>query len=131
MRSALGRLGPRTKDPDLALVVVTAASLAAMLLTGFVPTANEALEIALGGTSVFLGLLFLISCSAALKLRGKESPVFAICAVPLLVAILGIAVAQAPPPTRWCVFAGLGLGIPITLRAWRKVAAPDALNTRG
>ena len=72
----LGALGAKTKDPDAALVVVTVASLAATILAGFVPTANDALDIALGGSSVFLGLLFLVSCAAALRLRDKETPLF-------------------------------------------------------
>ena len=52
--AALGRLGRRTRDPDVALFAVSGGSLAAMLVVGFMPTANEALEIALGGTAVFL-----------------------------------------------------------------------------
>ena len=133
---ALGRLGERTKDPDVALAVVSVAVIAATLLVAFVPTANAALTLVLSGTSVFLGLLFLTSCAAALRLFDQEPPFNAWLAAAALVVILGIAVVQAPASTRWCVGIGLTLGLPVaavfTVRKRAgKVGTPAARNIGG
>ena len=132
---ALGRLGPRTRDPDVALAAVTVAVLCATLLTGFVPSANAALEIVLNGTAIFLGLLFITSCAAALRLRDKETPLFAAVSGLALLVILGVALVQAAPATRWCVTGGLAAGVPIAfVRAARvrgQVRTPAAGNIGG
>lgn len=132
---ALGRLGMQTRDPDIALVAVTVAVLGATLLVGFVPTANAALEIVLNGTAIFLGLLFVTSCAAALRLRDKETPFFAAAAGLALLAILGVALMQAAPATRWCVIAGLVAGVPVALahaaRTRGQVRTPAAGNIGG
>jgi amino acid transporter len=132
----LGRLGARTRDPDVALCAVTAASLLAMTIVGLVPSANDRLALALNGSAVFLGLLFLISCLAALRLCREDTPLFAAVAALALVIILAVAVVQAAPATRWCIVAALGAGLPITLgyaarsRA-RKGPSPAAGNIGG
>ncbi|MBV8074016.1 MAG: APC family permease [Candidatus Eremiobacteraeota bacterium] len=133
---ALGRLGARTRDPDVALAAVTLAVLAATALVGFVPSANAGLALVLNGTAIFLGLLFLISCASALKLRAGETPLYASTSGVALVAVLAVAVAQVPPATRWCVLGGLALGLPVALLASarsqaRKVGAPAARNIGG
>ena len=138
--SSLGRLGSATDDPDVALIVVTCASLLAMVLVGFVPSANAALSLVLSGTSVFLGILFLTSCAAWLRLRAKSSqpkdtPLFAATAGLALLAILSIAIAQAAPPTRACILVALMLGVPVALfyhtRRRGKVRSPAARNIGG
>jgi len=116
----LGRLGGGTHDPDVSLVVITVASLLAMLLVAFVPSANAGLTLVLNGTAVFLGILFLTSCAAALRLRRalpepKDTPLFAASAGLALVVILSIAVAQAAPATRACILIFLALGVPVAL----------------
>jgi amino acid transporter len=133
---ALGSLGARTRDPDIALVAVIVASLLAMAIVGLVPSANDRLALVLNGSAVFLGLLFLISCLAALRLRREETPLFAAAGALALVVILTVAIVQAAPATRWCILVALGLGVPITLgyalreRA-RKVQSPAAGNIGG
>jgi len=139
--AALGRLGATTFDPDVALVAVTCASLLAMVLVGFVPSANAALTLVLSGTSVFLGLLFLTSCGAWLRLRTQTSepqgtPLFAATAGLALVAVLSIAVVQAEPATRSCILVALALGVPVALvyrthRRSGKVESPAARNIGG
>jgi len=113
--SALGRLGARTRDPDIALVAVTGASLLAMAIVGLVPSANDRLTLVLNGSAVFLGILFLTSCLAALRLCREDTPLFAGAGALALVIILTVAIAQAAPATRWCVVVALALGLPITL----------------
>jgi amino acid transporter len=133
---ALGRLGERTRDPDVALAVVTVAVIAATLLVGLVPTASAGLTLVLSGTAVFLGLLFLTSCAAALRLFDKEPPFYAAIAGAALLVVLGIAIVQAPASTRWCVGIGLTLGLPIAAvftarKRAGKVGAPAARNIGG
>jgi amino acid transporter len=132
----LGRLGPRTRDPDVALTAVTIASLVAMAVVGLVPTANAGLTLVLDCTAVFLGLLFLTSCASALRLRDQETPFFAAAGGAALIVILSVAVVQAAPPARWCIIVGLGLGLPIALgyavrKRAGKVRSPAVGNIRG
>lgn len=139
--TALGRLGDSTRDPDVSLVVVTIASVLAMVLVGLVPSANAGLTLVLDGTAVFLGILFLTSCMAALRLRAQEdgpkgTPLFAATAGFALVIILVVAVAQSAPATRSCIVAGLALGVPVTLvprmrRRFGKVQGPAVRNIGG
>ncbi|MBV8424126.1 MAG: APC family permease [Candidatus Eremiobacteraeota bacterium] len=126
---ALGRL-------DMALAGVCAAALAAMVLVGLVPTANAGLQLVLNGSAVFLGVLFLISCAAALRLRGDGTPLFAAAGGLALVVILAVAVAQAAGPTRWSIIGALVIGIPIALgfaarKRSGKVQGPAAGNIGG
>ena len=133
---ALGLLGARTRDPDVALVAVTIASLVAMAIVGLVPSANDRLALVLNGSAVFLGLLFLISCLAGLRLRREGTPFFAAAGALALVVILTVAIVQAAPATRWCIIVALGLGLPITLgyavrERMRKGQSPAAGNIGG
>ncbi|MGH7684698.1 MAG: hypothetical protein ACREMT_10165, partial [Vulcanimicrobiaceae bacterium] len=110
-------------------------------VVAFVPSANAGLSLVLNGTAVFLGILFLTSCAAALRLRAvgdaaKGTPLFAATAGLALVVILLIAVAQAAPATRSCIIAGLVLGIPVALtprmrRRFGKVQSPAVRNIGG
>jgi amino acid transporter len=134
--AGLGRLGARTRDPDVALWAVTVASLLAMAIVGLVPSANDRLTLVLNGSAVFLGLLFLISCLAALRLCREDTPLFAAAGALALVIILAVAVVQAAPATRWCIVVALGAGLPITLgyaarRRARKGPSPAAGNIGG
>ena len=133
----LGRLGTATHDPDAALVAVTVASLLAMIVVGLVPTASAALTLVLNGTGVFLGLLFLTSCAAALRLRGgEETPLFAALGGLALLVILAVGITQAAVPTRWCIIVALAIGLPISLgyavrKRAGKVRGPAAGNIGG
>jgi amino acid transporter len=134
---ALGRLGGKTRDPDVALFGVTVASLLAMIVVGLVPTASAGLTLVLNGTAVFLGLLFFTSCAAALRLLWREeNPLFAAIGGLALLVILAVAIVQAAPPTRWCIIVALALGLPIALgyavrQRSGKVRSPAAGNIGG
>ena len=133
---SLGSLAARTRDPDVALAAVTVASLVAMAIVGLVPSANDRLALVLNGSAVFLGLLFLISCLAALRLRREETPLFAAAGALALFVILSVAIVQAAPATRGCILVALGLGLPITLgfamrERMRKGQSPAAGNIGG
>jgi amino acid transporter len=133
---ALGALGARTRDPDIALIVVTIASLVAMAIVGLVPSANDRLALVLNGSAVFLGVLFLISCLAALRLRREETPLFAAMAALALVVILTVAIVQAAPATRLCILVAICLGMPLALgfamrERMRKGQSPAAGNIGG
>lgn len=133
---ALGRLGSGTRDPNVALLAVSLAALLAMALVGLVPTANAGLALVLNGSAVFLGVLFVTSCAAALRLRAEETPLFAAGGGLALVVVLVVAVVQAAGATRWCVIGALVMGIPIALgfaarKRSGKVPSPAAGNIRG
>ena len=134
---ALGKLGARTRDPDVALVVVTLAVLAAQVAVGFVPAASAALEIVIGGSAFFLGVLFLTSCAAALRLLDKEAPFLAAPATLALFVILAAALVSASSATRWWILVAVILGVPLAfLRAARsrrgtQVPTPAARNIGG
>ena len=133
---ALGRLAARTGDPDVALGAVTLAVIAATVVVGFVPSANAGLALVLNGTAIFLGLLFLTSCAAALRLGAGENPLYAASAGVALVVVLGVAVVQTTSATRWCVLGGLAAGLPVAALASsrsraRKVGAPAVRNIGG
>ncbi|MBV8356110.1 MAG: APC family permease [Candidatus Eremiobacteraeota bacterium] len=133
----LGRLGAATRDPDVALVAVMLAVLLATLLVGLVPAANAALEIVIGGSAFFLGVLFLTSCAAAVRLLDKEGPFLAALAGLALAVILVAALLGATFATRSWIVIGLAVGIPIALvraasnRARTQVRNPAARNIGG
>ncbi len=136
---AMGRDGvlpSALRSLNVALVAVTIASLVAMAIVGLVPSANDRLTLVLNGSAVFLGMLFLISCLAALRLRREETPLFAAAGALALVIILTVAIVQATPATRGCILVALGLGLPITLgfamrERMRKGQSPAAGNIGG
>ena len=120
---ALGRLDARGLPVNALFAVSFFVSLFT-LLTGLWPTAAGALTLILDGTSVFLGLLFVASACAAVRmltaLSGKgglaASALPALGAVALL-AVIGYTVFASDPATRGIELGGLVLGIPFML--WR------------
>ncbi|MBV8602406.1 MAG: hypothetical protein JO359_12660 [Candidatus Eremiobacteraeota bacterium] len=83
-----------------------------------------------------MGLLFLTSCAAALRLGAGENPLYAASAGVALVVVLGVAVVQTTSATRWCVLGGLAAGLPVAALASsrsraRKVGAPAVRNIGG
>jgi amino acid transporter len=120
---ALGNLDARGLPVNALFAVSFGVSLFT-LLTGLWPTAAGALNLILDGTSVFLGLLFVASACAAVRmlsaLRGETrlvaSALPALGAVTLL-AVIGYTVFVSDPATRGIELGGLVLGIPFML--WR------------
>jgi amino acid transporter len=120
---ALGNLDARGLPVNALFAVSFGVSLFT-LLTGLWPTAAGALNLILDGTSVFLGLLFVASACAAVRMLSAfpgEARLTA-CALPALgavtlLAVIGYTVFVSDPATRGIELGGLLLGIPFML--WR------------
>lgn len=118
---ALGRLD-RRGDPTTALIVVTAGVLGSTLLSGLSASAAQALQFVLGGSSVFLGALFLLSALAAARRfaadRGARrwTGVFIpMGGATVLFAMLAATTLFGDPLLRTAIFIGLLAGLPF---AW-------------
>jgi amino acid transporter len=124
----LGRLDRRS-EPSLALGIVALFSVICQLITGYSPTANAQLNTVVTASSVFLGLLFVLSAAAAVRrfaaeggerLRGVIVPGVG------ALALLGVIVATLhfeDPPSQAYAWGGILLGI--LFAVWR------APKTRG
>lgn len=129
---AMGRDGllPRTlggldrrDEPLWSLAVVAVLVTGCELITGFSKTAAEQLQLVLNASSVFLGLLFVLSALAAVRrFRGVERQSLSGVVIPLvgafaLLGVLAATIAVEDPILRWYAWAGILLGIPFAL--WR------------
>lgn len=124
----LGRLDRRS-EPAWALGVVAVLTALCQLVTGYSPTANAQLTTVVTASSVFLGLLFVLSAAATVRrfaaerrerLRGVVVPAVG------AFALLGVLVATVrfeDAPTQAYAWGGVLLGI--AFAAWR------ARKTRG
>ncbi|MEA2687489.1 MAG: hypothetical protein QOD51_96 [Candidatus Eremiobacteraeota bacterium] len=118
----LGRLDARA-EPAASIVLVTALSVVFALAAGLSPTAKGAFEFALQGTSWFLGLLFVMSAAAAVRVFAREPAVrwtgvlMPGAAALVLGAILLIALNGDDPRTRGFIAASAIIGLPLAL--WR------------
>jgi amino acid transporter len=120
--AALGKLDHAGK-PTVSLAVVSVAVTAVTLMNGFWPAAASALQFVVGGSAVFLGLLFFGSTAAAVRLSAtlREGPVgIAVAGVGAisLLAILTTALVQSDPMTQRIDLGLLLLGLPFA--AWRR-----------
>jgi amino acid transporter len=125
---SLGRLDARS-EPSWALGVVAVLTTICQLVTGYSPTANAQLNTVVTASSVFLGLLFVLSAAATVRrfaaegnerLRGVIVPAIG------ALALLGVIVATVrfeDPPTQAYAWGGVLLGI--LFAVWR------APKTRG
>jgi len=119
---ALGALDGRD-EPLVSLVVVGVLVTLCELITGFSKTAADQLGVVLNASSVFLGLLFVLSALAAVRRFWGEPRAHAGgVAVPLVgaVALFGVLAATIAVEDRslqWYAWGGLLLGIPFAL--WR------------
>jgi amino acid transporter len=120
--TSLGALDMRDQ-PRLAIVLLTALGMAFTLGSALWPNLRDAFSFILGGTSVFLGVLFMLSSAAAVRifagdrtarLDGVALP--AIAAV-LLAIVLTASVWEDNLPTREFIIAAALLGFPLAL--WR------------
>jgi amino acid transporter len=122
LHRALGRLDRRS-EPLWALAAVAVLVTACELVTGFSPTAADALTSVLNASSVFLGLLFIFSAAAAVRIfLGRREAVWGGVAAPLvgLLTLGGVVGATILLEDRFLAYIALGgvcCGIPFS--AWR------------
>ncbi|MEA2720834.1 MAG: hypothetical protein QOJ39_2698, partial [Candidatus Eremiobacteraeota bacterium] len=118
----LGRLDARA-EPAASIVLITALSSVFALAAGLSPTAKGAFEFALQGTSWFLGVLFVMSAAAAVRVFLREPAarwtgvLMPGAAAVVLGAILLIALNGDDPRTRGFIAASAIIGLPLAL--WR------------
>jgi amino acid transporter len=128
--AALGALDSRSQ-PAAAIVLLTALGAVFTLATGLSASLRDALTFVLGGTSTFLGVLFLMSALAAVRLFARDRTAWldgvvlpALAALALAV-LLTISIEQADPGTRLFLLCTAALGLPLAL--WRgRVAGAGA-----
>ncbi len=119
---SLGRLDRRS-EPLIALATLAVLLTIFQIATGFFESAAEQLDIVLNISSVFLGLLFVLSAAACVKrFRGVAGAALAGVWVPAIgaVALLVILVATVyveEPRLQLYAWGGVVLGIPFAL--WR------------
>ncbi len=114
--------------PRAANLGVAACAAVATLATGLSPTLARAIALVLGGTSVFLGALFVLSVAAGVRLAPRGDR-FAAAVVPALggaglCAVIVVALVQGDPATRAVEAGGLLLGLPFA--AARSARRPSA-----
>ena len=120
----------RRDQPAFAVVVLTVAGVGGMLASAFFPTVRAAFDFILSGTTVFLGVLFLLSAAAAVRifagdrtarLDGVVLPAFATLA---LLGVLAVSVALADRPTQLFLLVTALAGIPFAW--WRGLGRSSA-----
>ncbi len=125
---ALGRLDGRAQ-PAAAIVLLTGLGAAGTLASGLSPSLRAAFGFILSGTSVFLGLLFLMSALAAVRLFARDRSarwdgvILPGVAALALAVLLGISVWQDDQATRLLLLGAAGAGIPLAL--WRGRAGAE------
>jgi amino acid transporter len=118
----LGTLDKRN-EPLFALIVVAVLTTICQLITGFSPTANDQLNIVVTASSVFLGLLFVLSALATVRrFMAQPGALVPGVIVPGLgaLALLGVILATVrfeDRVTQWYAWGGVLLGILFAL--WR------------
>jgi amino acid transporter len=119
---ALAALDARDQ-PTCAIVLMTGAGMLFSLASGLSPTIRAAFAFILSGTSVFLGLLFMFSAAAAVRIFARE-PQRRLTAVVLpalgtlaLTFILAFSFVQDDSSTRLFIVAAAAAGIPLAV--WR------------
>jgi amino acid transporter len=119
---AIGGLDRRA-EPAAAIALITGLSLAFCLVAGVSPTANAAFTFALQGTSWFLGILFVMSAAAAVRIfAGDETGRWSGVVLPggaaaVLGAILLLALVRDDAATRGFIAASAIIGLPLAF--WR------------
>jgi amino acid transporter len=118
----LGRLDPRS-EPFWALGVVAVLTTICQLVTGYSPTANAQLNTVVTASSVFLGLLFVLSAAATVRrfaAEGRERVRGVVVPGIGALALFGVIVATVrfeDPPTQAYAWGGVLLGI--VFAVWR------------
>lgn len=126
----LGRLDRRA-EPAAAIASITVLSLLFCLASGISPTANAAFTFALQGTSWFLGMLFVMSAGAAVRIFGSyETGRWSRVVLPggaavALGVILLLALLHDDAATRGFIAVSAIIGLPLAL--WRGRTARRAV----
>jgi amino acid transporter len=120
------------EQPAFAVVVLTAAGVAGLVASAFFPSVRAAFDFILSGTTVFLGVLFLLSAAAAVRIFARERTAwldgvaFPAVATVALLGVLAVSVAQADRPTQLFLLAAALAGVPFALwRASRRSSVPQ------
>ena len=120
--AALGELDRRA-EPAASIALITALSLAFTLAAGISPTANDAFQFVLKGTAWFIGVLFVMTAAAAVRVFAPEGTarwsgvVLPGSAAVCLGAILLISLVRDDAATRGFIAASAIIGLPLAL--WR------------
>ena len=113
------------EQPAFAVGLLTAAGVAGLLASAFFPSVRAAFDFILSGTAVFLGVLFLLSAAAAVRifvrartawLDGVALPAAATVA---LAGVLAVSVSLADRPTQWFLLVTALAGVPFAW--WRSL----------
>ena len=109
------------EQPAFAVVLLTAIGVAGLLASALFPSVRAAFDFILSGTAVFLGVLFLLSAAAAVRIFARDRT-FWLDGVALpglatlaLLAVLAVSVAQSDRPTQLFLLVTALVGIPL---AW-------------
>lgn len=127
--AVLGRLDNRMQ-PAGGIALITVLGILCTVASGMSPTLKAAFAFILGGTSFFLGLLFLMSAAAAVRLFARDRAaridgvVLPAIAVVALAVILGFSLVQGDVATRAFILASALVGIPL---AWWRGRASGAV----
>ncbi len=128
--AGLGALD-RREQPAGAIVLMTAGGMLFTLASGLSPTIRAAFSFILSGTSVFLGILFVLSAAAAVRvfMRDRRHALTGI-AIPALgsialVLLLVFSFSQDDPSTRFFILAAVVAGVPLAV--WRARVSSGAL----
>jgi amino acid transporter len=126
-----GTLDARAQ-PAFAVVLLTAAGVGAMLASALSPTVLAAFAFILSGTTVFLGVLFLLSAAAAVRIFARERTAWLDgvalpgLATVALVGVLAVSVAQSDRPTQLFLLVTALVGVPLAWwRAPGRSSAPQ------
>jgi amino acid transporter len=120
--SALGALD-RHDQPTRAIILMTGGGMAFTLASGLSPTIRAAFDFILSGTSVFLGILFVFSAAAAVRVfRGDPSRRISGVVVPaagaaVLTLLLMFSFVQDDSSTRIFIITAALAGVPLAF--WR------------
>lgn len=118
----LGELDHRA-EPAAAIALIAALSLALTLATAFSPSARDGFGLALRGTSWFLGVLFVLSAGAGVRLFARDrsarwtGAVVPGAAATILAAVLLLSLRGDDLSTRGFIIVAAIIGLP--LAAWR------------
>ncbi|HEY0613732.1 MAG TPA: APC family permease [Candidatus Elarobacter sp.] len=131
----LGDLDGRA-EPAASIVLIAALSVAFTLAAGLSPTAKGGFDLALTGTSWFLGLLFVMTAAAAVRVFAGEGTarwsgvVLPGSAALALGAILLLGLQTDDAPTRGFIAASAIIGLPLALWRGRAVRGPHSPGGR-
>jgi amino acid transporter len=129
--AAFGMLD-RRDQPAVAVIVMTAIGIAGTLASAFSASVRAAFAFVLSGTSIFLGVLFLLSAAAAVRIFARERTAWAdgvvlpAIATLALFGVLAVAVLQDDRATQAFLFVLALAGVPFAV--WRSRGRSSAVQ---